>query len=97
VLLHENHGPEPSLAELLQVLQPVDLVLVEGFKAESGTKVEVYRPALGKDPIWPTTPEVAAIASDASLPGCKRPVLPLDCPEAVADWIFDILPQLPSA
>ena len=32
-LLHEVVGPEPALPELLARMQPVDLVLVEGFKA----------------------------------------------------------------
>src|SRR5690348_657898 len=31
-LLHENEGPEPPLPALLSRLEPVDLVLVEGFK-----------------------------------------------------------------
>ena len=97
VLLHENDGPAPSLSELLRIIQPVDLVLVEGFKADPGTKLEVYRPGLGKQRLWPEMPEVAAVASDALLPGCDRRVLPLDCPDAVADWVAGILPRLPSA
>lgn len=97
VLLHENNGPEPDPADLLRIMQPVDLVLVEGFKAERGLKLEVYRPALGKEPLWPTTPEIVAVASNDPILDCQRPVLPLDSPEAVADWIAGVLPQLPSA
>ncbi len=51
-LLHEVAGPEPRLPELLARMQPVDLVLVEGFKTHPFPKLEVYRPALGKPPIW---------------------------------------------
>src|SRR3954471_13437444 len=40
--------PELSLAELLGRLSPVDLVLVEGFKAEAHRKIEVHRAANGK-------------------------------------------------
>ena len=97
VLMHENDGPEPSPAHLLGVMQSVDLVLVEGFKADPGTKLEVHRPRLGKEPLWPTTPEVAAVASDVALSDCSRPVLPLDRPEAVVEWITGILSRLPSA
>ncbi len=86
-LLHENDGPEPALGELLRVLQPVDLVLVEGFKTHPGIKLEVHRPSLGKSPLWPHTPEVAAVASDESLPHCDRRQLPLDAPRVVAEWI----------
>jgi molybdopterin-guanine dinucleotide biosynthesis adapter protein len=97
VLLHENDGHEAIPAELVRVMEPVDLVLVEGFKADPGTKLEIYRPALGKEPLWPTMPDVAAVASDVFLPGCGRCLLPLDCPDAVADWITGILPKLPTA
>ena len=34
-------------------MQPVDLVLVEGYKSHPFPKLEVHRPALGKPPIWP--------------------------------------------
>ena len=43
-LLHEVIGPEPSLPELLARMQPVDLVLVEGFKTHPFPKLEVHRP-----------------------------------------------------
>ncbi len=86
-LLHENAGPEPDLADLLGRLAPVDLVLVEGFKASPHPKIEVHRPALGKPPIWPGRADIAAVASDAPLPGCDRPRLDLADPAAIADWI----------
>ena len=64
-LLHEVDGPEPALPTLLARMAPVDLVLVEGFKTHEFPKLEVYRPALGKPPIWPDWPDVAAVATDA--------------------------------
>ena len=51
-LLHEVEGPEPDLPFLLTRLDPVDLVLVEGFKSHPYPKLEVYRPGLGKEPLW---------------------------------------------
>ena len=87
-LLHENDDREPSLASLLARLSPVDLVLVEGFKAHAHPKIEVYRPAAGRAPLWPDDPDVAAVASDASLADCDRPVLPLNDPASVARWVL---------
>jgi len=87
VLMHENTGPEPDLDLLLKRLAPVDLVLVEGFKSHSGPKLEVYRPALGKAPMWPERPDIAAVASDHALPTCSRRNLPLDHPDIIAEWI----------
>lgn len=90
-LLHEVHGAEPPLAALLARLAPVDLVLAEGFKANPHPKIEVHRPALGQPPLWPDRPDIVAVAADAPLPGCNRPVLPLNQPAAIADWALAFL------
>lgn len=80
-------APEPSSAELLAHLAPVDLVLIEGFKREAHDKIEVHRPALGKPPLWPEDPRIVAVAAPAPLPGCPLPQLPLDDAEAVAVFV----------
>jgi len=77
-LLHEIQGEEPTLPTLLTKLEPVDLVLVEGFKAHPFPKLEVHRPALGKPPIWPDAPDILAVASDVVLDAGGRTLLPLD-------------------
>jgi molybdopterin-guanine dinucleotide biosynthesis protein B len=87
-LLHEVVGPEPSLPELLARMQPVDLVLVEGYKTHPFPKLEVHRPALGKPPIWPQQRDIVAIACDVPLEAA-RPVLPLNDPPAIAAWIVE--------
>jgi molybdopterin-guanine dinucleotide biosynthesis protein B len=95
-LLHEIAGDEPSLPDLLARLDPVDLVLVEGFKTHRFPKLEVHRPALGKPPIWPTQPDVAAVATDDPAIVCGRTILPLNAPEQVADWLLGFLAAAPS-
>jgi len=90
-LMHEAHGPEPTLPELLARLEPVDLVLVEGFKAHPYAKIEVYRPALGKPPIWPDEAGIVAVATDAPAPKCDRPVLVLNDAAAVVAWALQFL------
>jgi molybdopterin-guanine dinucleotide biosynthesis protein B len=87
-LLHELDGEEPSLSNLLARLEPVDLVLVEGFKTHPYPKLEVYRPALGKPPIWPAQPDVVAVATDDPGLDGGRTVLPLNAPDVVADWLL---------
>lgn len=96
-LLHEVEGPELPLPALLAHMAPVDLVLVEGFKTHEFPKLEVYRPALGKPPIWPDWPDVAAVATDAPLAGCPRIVLALNDPVAIANWIVGFLPIRPGS
>jgi molybdopterin-guanine dinucleotide biosynthesis protein B len=85
-----NHGAEPPLEALLARLAPVDLVLVEGFRDYAIPKLEVFRPGLAKPPLWQTM-AVIAVASDAPLPDCPRPVLNLNAPAAVADFVFSHL------
>jgi len=82
-----REAPAPDLAALLARLAPVDLVLVEGFKSYRFPKLEVYRPALGKPPLWPEH-EVMAVACDAQLPECRVEVLDLNAPEAVAGFVM---------
>lgn len=94
VLLHENRGPEPDLATLLGELAAVDLVLVEGFKSHPGPKLEVYRPGLGKPPLWPDLPDIVAVASDQVLQLSNAMQLPLDRPDIIAEWI--IAPAAPA-
>ncbi len=79
---------EPVLEALLPRLSPCDLVLVEGFKSHPHLKIDVYRPELGKPPLWPGRTEIVAIAAPGKLANCPLPVLPLDEPAAVARWVL---------
>lgn len=59
--------PEPDLSTLLGHLnrENIDLILVEGFKHEKITKIELHRPHLEKPLLHPYDPDIIAIASDA--------------------------------
>ncbi len=68
-LMTELRGaPEPGLAELLARLDPVDLVIVEGFKRDSHPKIEVFRAANGKPWLHPDDPAIRAVAADTPPP-----------------------------
>ena len=74
VLMHElRDSPEPTLSAHLACFSPCDLVLVEGFKHEAIPKLEVYRPANGKPPLWPDDPLIVAVASDVPAIGTGLP------------------------
>ena len=95
VLMHELRGaPEPTLDEQLRLLEPCDLVLIEGYKAAAVPKIEIHRPSHGKPPLWPENEHVVAVATDADNDAdldCPLPRLPLNEPAAVADFILDYL------
>jgi molybdopterin-guanine dinucleotide biosynthesis protein B len=87
-LMHEHRGaPEPAVAELMQRMTPVDLLLVEGFKRERHDKLEIYRPSVGKPPLHPDDPHIVAVASDERISAGALPVFDLDDTKAIADFI----------
>ncbi|MDQ5910710.1 MAG: molybdopterin-guanine dinucleotide biosynthesis adapter protein [Pseudomonadota bacterium] len=97
-LLHElRRQPEPSLAELLTYLQPVDLVLVEGWKRGAYPKLEVWRPMKeSQSPLFPDDPTIIAVASDPLIAPAHhgRPGLPallLNDVEAIARFVADFV------
>jgi molybdopterin-guanine dinucleotide biosynthesis protein B len=89
-LMHELRGaPEPSLQDLLGTLSPCDLVLVEGFKREAISKLEVHRAAnQGAEWIFPHDPHVVAIATDAAIQP-PVPVFGLNDIDAIAGFLVE--------
>ena len=85
-LMSELRGaPEPGLNALLAKLEPVDLVLVEGWKTAPHPKISTYRGASGREvylDAW-----VRAVASDCAV-ATDLPVLVLDDTAAIADFIW---------
>jgi molybdopterin-guanine dinucleotide biosynthesis protein B len=88
-LMRELRGArEPSLAELLRLLAPVNLVLVEGFKRESLPKIEVFRAANGKPPMHPEDDRIVALISDRADPAAHLPHASIDDIAAAADLVL---------
>lgn len=89
-LMHELRGArEPGLPELLARMSPVDLVLVEGFKAEPHQKIEVHRSANGKPPLFPGDSAIVAIVTDTRLE-TQLPQVHLDDIPAVAALVLKV-------
>ena len=83
---------EPRLDEQLKLFDQseLDLILVEGFKAEQFPKIELHRPSLNKPLLYPNDPNIIAIASDCAL---KTPdtliQLDINQPEMIAAYILN--------
>jgi molybdopterin-guanine dinucleotide biosynthesis protein B len=60
---------EPKLQDQIKLFDhsALDLILVEGFKAEAFPKIEIHRPSLKHTLIFPHDPTIIAIASDAEV------------------------------
>ena len=90
-LMHERRdGSDVTLDDLLARLAPCDLVLVEGFKQEPIPKLEVYRPEIGKPPLFPERSDIVAVASNVAL-ATGLPRLALDDVAAIADFVMNTL------
>jgi molybdopterin-guanine dinucleotide biosynthesis protein B len=88
VQMHElGGGAEATLIQLLRRLSPCDLVLVEGYKTEKHAKIEIFRQAVGKDPLYPCDDHIVAIASDMMIAATDIPVVDLNDIEAVANRV----------
>jgi len=74
---------EPTLRDLLGKLDPVDLVIVEGYKRDPHPKIEVRREANGKPWMHPEMPGIVAVAADAP-PPYDLPRVSLDDVDGVA-------------
>ncbi|MFQ6547527.1 molybdopterin-guanine dinucleotide biosynthesis protein B [Aestuariibius sp. 2305UL40-4] len=86
-LMSELRGAEePGLDDLLTRLDPVDLVLVEGFKRGPHPKVEAHRAATKQPLLAPDDPTIRAVASDVAL-DLDRQVFDLNDTGGIADFI----------
>jgi len=84
---------DPNLDEMLARFEceRLDLILVEGFKHAAYPKIEVYRAILGQPPLYPSDPDIIAVATQDPLPTAAHPqTLPLDDPESIADFIVEL-------
>ena len=77
---------------IAELYDGVDWVLVEGFKESNLPKVEVWRAESGKPARYMDDDFIVAIATDSpdQMPEpTLRPVLDLNQPDAVAQWLTD--------
>ena len=94
LIVERKQESEPRLVEVLPQLDTseLDLVLVEGFKAETFNKIELHRPAMGRPLRCTEDSNIVAVASDAPLPQVTHvPVLDLNNPDDIADFILELL------
>lgn len=102
LLTEHADEPPPDLEAALALLDPADVVLVEGYRGAAIPKLEVWRSGRGGDPVWPDDPNVVAVASDvaedalpASLGPCRY--FHLDDAAAIAPYIEALAGLEPAA
>jgi molybdopterin-guanine dinucleotide biosynthesis protein B len=89
-LMHELRGDaEPPLAYLVSRLQHCDIVLIEGFKSGDFPKLEVWREAEGKPPLYPDWPGIVAMAVEGAPPVHAPRVLDLADTHGIAELVLE--------
>lgn len=89
VLMHElRDEEEPTLEEQLGRLSPCDLVIVEGFKRSNIPKIEIWRESNGKPMLYPQDENIIAVACDTAIDCNGLPLLPLNDPASIAQFIM---------
>jgi molybdopterin-guanine dinucleotide biosynthesis adapter protein len=88
-IIHELRGEEPpTLSEVLEHLQPCDLVIVEGYKRDTHDKIEVRNLSLNHPNLAGGDPTVVAIAANGTVNASRVPVFDRDDVSALANFIL---------
>ncbi|MBU2533035.1 MAG: molybdopterin-guanine dinucleotide biosynthesis protein B [Alphaproteobacteria bacterium] len=85
-----TEGPEPDFEDIVAMLDPCDLIVVEGYKSQPIKKIETRRDQSESrgHGISESDPNVIAIAADHDIEGAAIPVFRLDDVSAIADFIL---------
>lgn len=69
IITEFHSAKEPRLDDQLKQLDQseLDLILVEGFRAEKFPKIELHRSSLEQPVLYPNDPDIIAIATDVAL------------------------------
>ena len=89
-----NSESNPSLQKLIGQLDStsIDIILVEGFKAEQFPKIELHRSIVNSEYMYPTDKNIFAIAlgSSEKVPD-DIPQLDINNPHQVAEFIIETI------
>lgn len=88
-LMHETRNEnEPDLAQLLELLSPCDLVLIEGYKRDGHPKIEASLQSSRQELIATEDKTVLAVASDRIFANLHIPQFDLQNTQEIADFIL---------
>ncbi len=91
-MTERSNVDEPTLRDMLEFYkyQPLDLIVVEGFKQEPFQKIEVHRAARGPQLLARSDKHVIAVATDSpESVDAEVLILDLNDHEAIAEFIME--------
>ena len=94
-LMHEMRGePEATLEQQIARMSPCDLLLIEGYKYYPLPKLEIYRAANRKPPLYTEDEHIVALATDTPIE-CRLPQFGLEDYDAIAAFVLGTLELKP--
>lgn len=92
IVEYEDGQPEPTLAQLIEDLDysKVDLILIEGFKNEPYTKIELHRAAMKRPWLYKKDKNIVAIATDHTH-SAHLPVLDINQPGQIVEFMLEFV------
>jgi molybdopterin-guanine dinucleotide biosynthesis protein B len=85
--IYEKKEEEANLEEIIMTLDSMDYLLIEGFKSEKHPQIAVFRDNEGRAILQHLKHPPIAIATSVNHVNTTFPVLDLNDPQAVADFI----------
>lgn len=84
---------ERQLMDQLALLQTesLDLVLVEGFRDQLFTKIELHRQSLDKPFLFTRDPAIVAVACDGQVTDCDLPILDINNVAAIGMFMLQLI------
>lgn len=92
--IHQRCSTPPILNDILNVVNDVDIILLEGFKTEPVPKVVIVRDGAQTERIEINS-EALAVVSDSDIDfNLNIPLFAFDQLDLLADYLLDILPSI---
>lgn len=93
LILEHKPAVEPDLNESLRLFdqQTLDIILVEGFSETAYPKIELYRQEVSTSPRYPYDRSVIAVATDVSQLDTSLPLIDINNPWQVSDFVVDLI------
>lgn len=93
-LMSNYKDKEKTLAQLIEKLDPVDLIIIEGWKAENIKKIEIFRKEINKPLLAKNDKNIIAIAtSDKSIDVNNTVLLDINNYKEIAMFIKNLIEQ----
>ena len=81
-------SPEAKLEDIIKSMNPVQLILIEGYKDNLYSKIETFRQEINKPLLARSNGTIKAVASDTSIQDLKVPNFNLNDTKKITNFVL---------